>query len=145
MTSHSQLQAAQQDIHRVSAQIDKAERELAKARADNDSKEVDYLRNSLVELRRQLSSLCEEKNILLRAQAPGQHCLPCQSSFKLHTSCAGSLPTVCCPLTVKKHTPAGGDRTHYQSTGQGPTLSTSVDTQLDSIFTQYLRRINAAS
>ena len=85
MISHSQLQAVQLEISKVSAQIDKAEGELAKARADTDNEEADFLRNGLVELRRQLSALHEEKNIMLRAQAPGQHCLPCQTWLKAHT------------------------------------------------------------
>ena len=92
MTSHDQLQAVQQEIKKVGAQIDKADGELAKARADTDSKEVDFLRNSLVELRKEKAELCKEKaelreqqTILLRAQAPGQHCLPCQNWLKLHT------------------------------------------------------------
>ncbi len=79
MTSHNQLQAVQQEINKVVTQIDKADGELAKARANTDSKEVDFLRNSLVELRKEMNSLREQQTILLRAQAPGQHCLPCQN------------------------------------------------------------------
>ena len=85
MTSHNQLQAVQHEINKVGAQIDKADGELAKARADTDNKEVDFLRNSLVELRKKENSLREQQTILLRAQAPGQHCLPCRNWLKAHT------------------------------------------------------------
>jgi len=85
MTSNSQMQEVQQEIKIVSAQIVKADGELLKARADSDNKEVDFLRDSLLELRRQLSALREERNIILRAQAPGQHCLPCRNCLKAHT------------------------------------------------------------
>ncbi len=90
----------------VIAQIDKAEEELAKGRADNDSKEVDFLRNSLLELLTQLSCLREGEVVLLRAQAPGQHCLPCHHLAGLPaydclcTLCGGPLSTPCCSLTV---------------------------------------------
>ncbi len=81
MTSHSQLQAVQQEIDSVKAEIQETKQELATAEQAGDEDRVDFLRNSLVELRRQLPGLREKENILLRAQAPGQHCLPCQNSL----------------------------------------------------------------
>ena len=67
-----QMQAVQQDINNVKAEIQATKQELAAAKQAEDGAKVDFLRNSLVALR-------EEKNIILRAQAPGQHCLPCQN------------------------------------------------------------------
>ncbi len=86
MTSHSQLQAVQQEIDSVKAEIQQTKQDLAKAKADNDSKEVDFLRKRLEQLDKKENSLREQQTILLRAQAPGQHCLPCQNSLKLHTT-----------------------------------------------------------
>ncbi|DBB14149.1 TPA: hypothetical protein ACH3X3_001100 [Trebouxia sp. C0006] len=71
MTSHNQLQAVKQEVEKVCAQIDKAEGELAKAKAETDNKEVDFLRNTLVELHRKENTLLEQKTILLQVQAPG--------------------------------------------------------------------------
>ncbi|KAL0053949.1 hypothetical protein WJX82_001588 [Trebouxia sp. C0006] len=71
MTSHNQLQAVKQEVEKVCAQIDKAEGELAKAKAETDTKEVDFLRNTLVELHRKENTLLEQKTILLQVQAPG--------------------------------------------------------------------------
>ena len=85
MTSHDHLHAVQQEIKKVGAQIDKADGDLAKARADTDNKEGDFLRNSLVELRKEKNSMLEQESILLRAQAPGQHCLPSHSWLKVYT------------------------------------------------------------
>ena len=79
MRSHNQLHAVQLEINKVGAQIDKADGELAKARADTDNKEVDFLQNCLVQLRQGKNSLLEQQTLFLRAQASGQHCLPCQN------------------------------------------------------------------
>ena len=79
MTSHNQLHAVQLEINKVGAQIDKADGELAKARANTDNKEVDFLHNSLVQLRQGKNSLLEQQTLFLQAQASGQHCLPCQN------------------------------------------------------------------
>ena len=68
----SQSDAVQQEIDNVKAEIQATKQELAAAKQAEDGAKVDFLRNSLVALR-------EEKNIILRAQAPGQHCLPCQN------------------------------------------------------------------
>ncbi len=130
MTSHNQLQAVLQEVTKVGAQIDKAKGELAKAKAETDNKEVDFLRNTLVELRkekvelhRKENTLLEQETILLRAQASGQHCLPLSKLTKnacpyLYASCEGSFPTLCCPLAMRKHQIAGGERPHSESTGQ---------------------------
>ena len=79
MTSHNQLHAVQLEINKVGAQIDKADGELAKARADTDNKEVGFLHNSLVQLRQGKNSLLEQQTILVQAQASGKHCLLCQN------------------------------------------------------------------
>ncbi len=87
MTSHNQLQAVKQEVEKVCAQIDKAEGELAKAKAETENKEVDFLRNTLVELHRKENTLLEQKTILLQVQAPGQHCLPLSKLTKNAFTC----------------------------------------------------------
>ncbi len=82
----SQLHAVQREIQQVRAQTHKADGELAIASAGTDTKEVDFLRDSLVSLRSQLASLRQQETIFLRAQVPGQHCLPPQTSLELHTT-----------------------------------------------------------
>lgn len=107
MTSHNQLQAVKQEVKNVCAQIDKAEGELAKAKAETDNKEADFLRNTLVELHRKENTLLEQETIFLQVQAPGQHCLPlskltehaytclyaCVAAHFLH--CAVSKASIC--------------------------------------------------
>lgn len=56
MTSHNHLQAVQQEAKKVRAQMDKAEENLAKAAAERDIQEVDFLRITLVELLRKENS-----------------------------------------------------------------------------------------
>jgi len=70
LQGHSQMQAVQQEIDNVKAEIQATKQELAAAEQADDGAKVDFLRNSLLALR-------EKENIILRAQAPGQHCLPC--------------------------------------------------------------------
>jgi len=70
MTSHSQLLAVQQEIASVKADIQQEKQDLATAEQAGDEARVDFLRKSLLSLR-------EERIILLRGQASGQHCLPC--------------------------------------------------------------------
>ena len=53
------MQAVKQELKQVSEQIDKAERDLVKAKAETDHKEVDFLRNTLLELHRGENILCE--------------------------------------------------------------------------------------
>ena len=65
-----------EEIDSVKAEIQQTKQDLAKAKADNDSKEVDFLRKRLEQLDKKENSLREKENILLRAQAPGRHCLP---------------------------------------------------------------------
>ncbi len=72
-----QMQAVQQDINNVKAEIQATKHELDAAEQAEDGAKVDFLRNSLVALHGQLKALREDKNIILRAQAPGQHCLSC--------------------------------------------------------------------
>ncbi len=83
MTSHNQLQAVQQEVTKVDAEIDKAKGELVKAQAETDNKEADFLEDTLVELRRKQNILLEQQTILLRAQVPGQDCLPLSELTKM--------------------------------------------------------------
>ena len=79
MSGSSQLQALLQDIDRVNAIITKAEVELAAAKQAGDKAEVAFLRESLLELRKEVVELRRGQNTLLNvashAQAQGQHCL----------------------------------------------------------------------
>ena len=88
-TAHTQLQAVQQDIKDVKAELYQVKQDLAKAKSDNDNQEVDFLRKRVEAMDKQLSSLREKDNILLRDLLGGQHCfLPLLMAF---------LP-VCCPV-----------------------------------------------
>ncbi len=77
MTSDSQMQAVQQDIDRANAIIIKAEGELAAAKQAGDKAEVAFLRESLLELRKEVVELRRGQNTLLKlltkAQEQGQH------------------------------------------------------------------------
>jgi len=67
LQGHSQMQAVQQEIDSVKAEIQATKQELAAAEQAGDEAKVDFLR-------KEVSSLREQQTILLRAQAPGQHC-----------------------------------------------------------------------
>ena len=105
LQGHSQMQAVQQEMDSVKAEIQATKQELAAAEQADDGAKVDFLRNSLVEMhkkevemRKEMNSLHEQQTILLRAQAPGQHCLPCQNWLKVHTPvCAHVRATVLSP------------------------------------------------
>ena len=100
MSSHSQLQAVQQSIHRASAQIDKAEGELSNARTDNDSKELDFLCKRLQQLDRQLSSPREQQTTLLQGQV-STACPTTAWPTYLYTVCLCHVgPTPCWILTA---------------------------------------------
>lgn len=70
-TYHTQLQAVQQDIADVKAELHQVKQELAKARADNDAPEVEFLRRRVEAMDKQLSSLRDKDNMLLRDQLEG--------------------------------------------------------------------------
>lgn len=72
-TSQTQLHAVQQDIQDVKAELRQVNQDLAIARADNDTQEVEFLRKRVESMDRQLSSLREKDNILLRDQLAGEH------------------------------------------------------------------------
>jgi len=78
LQGHSQMQAVQQEIDSVKAEIQATKQELAAAEQAGDEAKVDFLR-------KEVSSLREQQTILLRAQAPGQHCSPCQNWLRPHT------------------------------------------------------------
>ncbi len=79
------MQAVQQEIDNVKAETQATKQELAAAEQAGDEAKADFLRKKEVELRKEINSLREQQTILLRAQAPGQHCLPCQNWLKPHT------------------------------------------------------------
>ncbi len=96
MTSHSQLQAAQQEVDSVKAEIQQIKQDLATAEQAEDGARVDFLRKLLLSLR-------EQQNILLRVQASGQHCLPCHrlAGLPAHNCLLYRVgPTPCCPLIL---------------------------------------------
>ncbi len=73
------MQAVQQEIDSVKAEIQETKQELAAAEQAGDGAKVDFLHKAV-------SSLREKQTILLRTPAPGQHCSPCQNWLELHTS-----------------------------------------------------------
>ncbi len=83
MPSHSQVQAVQQEIDSVKAEIQDTKQELAAAEQAGDGAKVDFLRNRLQLLDMKENNLREEKNILLKAQATGQPCLLCLDLLNL--------------------------------------------------------------
>ena len=85
LQARSQMQAVQQEIDNVKAETQATKQELASAEQAGDEAKADFLRKKEVELRKERNSLREQQTILLRAQAPGQHCLPCQNWLKPHT------------------------------------------------------------
>lgn len=73
-TYDTQLQAVQQDIADVKAELHQVKQDLTKARADNDAPEVEFLRRRVEAMDKQLSSLRDKDNMLLRDQLEGEHC-----------------------------------------------------------------------
>ncbi|KAL3137512.1 hypothetical protein ABBQ38_004798 [Trebouxia sp. C0009 RCD-2024] len=70
-TYDTQLQAVQQDIADVKAELHQVKQDLTKARADNDAPEVEFLRRRVEAMDKQLSSLRDKDNMLLRDQLEG--------------------------------------------------------------------------
>ena len=85
----SQLEPFRQDIRNVRERIVKYEQKLAAAeRAGNKEEE-----KSLLDL---LRSLQEEKNILLRSQAPSKPCVQLvHTGLPVYTSCCAPLTSAC--------------------------------------------------
>ena len=70
----SQLEAVQQRVRTVERRLVKAEQDLAAAK-EAKTGEHERLLELVLSLNNQLSGLQEERNILLRGQAPGKPCL----------------------------------------------------------------------
>lgn len=70
----SPLEAVQKRVCIVEGRLVKAEQDLAAAKEAKIGEEERKLFDLLLSLNNQLSGLQEEKNILLRGQAPGNHC-----------------------------------------------------------------------
>ena len=78
----SQLEAVQRRVRTVEGKIVNTEQDLAAAKEDlaaakaaKNREQERLLFQLLLSLNNRLSGLQEEKNILLREQAPGKHCL----------------------------------------------------------------------
>ncbi len=71
----SQLEAVRHKIPKVEDKIEKIEQELAAAKEAKNGEQERKLFDMLLSLNNQLSGLQEEKNILLRSQAPSKPCL----------------------------------------------------------------------
>ena len=74
-TMDSQLEAVRHKIPKVEDKIEKIEQDLAAAKEAKNGEQESKLFDMLLSLNSQLSSLQEEKNILLRSQAPSKPCL----------------------------------------------------------------------
>ena len=71
----SELEPVKQDIRNVRERIVRYEQKLAAAEQAGNKEEEKSLIDLLSGLNNQLSGLQEEKNILLRSQAPSKPCL----------------------------------------------------------------------
>ena len=69
----SQLEAVQHRVRTVEGRLVKAEQDLAAAKEAKNGEQETKLFDLLLNLNTQLSGLQEEKNILLRGQASGNH------------------------------------------------------------------------
>ena len=74
-TMGSQLEAVRQDIRSVKDELVEIKQDLAAAKKAKNAQQERKLFDLLLCLNNQLSGLQEEKNILLRGQAPGKPCL----------------------------------------------------------------------
>ena len=71
----SQLEAVRQDIRGVKGKIARTEQDLGAAEQAGNTEKASLLFELLLSLNKQLPSLHEKENILLRRQAPGKQCL----------------------------------------------------------------------
>ena len=84
----SQLEAVRQDIHDVKDEIVEVKQKLAAAEKAHNAEKEQSLFNLLLSLNNQLSGLQEEKNILLRSQAPSKPCIQLVlTGLPVSTSC----------------------------------------------------------
>lgn len=84
MTSCSPLEVLRLDIVKVSARIDEMDQELAAAQPSGLAATDSYLRDTLLELRKEKNELRKQETILLQANVPGQ----CDASRR-------PVPTLC--------------------------------------------------
>ena len=73
MTSYSPLEALRLDIVKVSVRIDEVDQELAAAQQSGLAVTGSYLRDTLLELRKEKDELRKQETILLQANVPGQY------------------------------------------------------------------------
>lgn len=113
------MQVVQQEIDSVKAEIQGFEQEPAAAEQAGDGAIGDRLRREVSSLRAKVNNLREKLTILLRAQASGQYCSLC--SELQTTACARGVTAqflLWCPLAIRKHESAGGDKPHFECIGQ---------------------------
>jgi len=91
-TMDGQLEAVRQDIGSVKDEIVKTKQDLAAAKEAKNAEHESKLLDLLLTLNTQLNGLQEEKNILLRRQAPSKHAFslymlayPCAHHVALHS------------------------------------------------------------
>ena len=72
MTSYSPLEALRLDIVKVSVRIDEVDQELAAAQQSGLAATDSYLRDTLLELRKEKNELRKQETILLQANVLGQ-------------------------------------------------------------------------
>lgn len=117
------MQVVQQEIDSVKAEIQGFEQEPAAAEQAGDGAIGHRLRREVSSLRAKVNSLREKLTILLRAQASGQYCSLCSELGRIANNCMctwcdGSVPTLWCPLAMRKHESAGGDKPLFECVGQ---------------------------
>lgn len=86
LQGHIHMLAVKQAILGVEAEIQETKKDIAGAEQEKNDSEVDFPRGREKSLRAELCSLVEQQTMLLRAQALGQHSLPCQNWLVLHKS-----------------------------------------------------------
>ena len=74
-TMDNQLEAVRQDIRSVKDELVEIKQDLAAAKKAKNNEQEQKLFDLLLSLNNQLCGLQEEKNILLRSQAPSKPCL----------------------------------------------------------------------
>ena len=84
MTRYSPLETLRLDIVKVSVRIDEVDQELAAAQQSGLAATGSYLRDTLLELRKEKNELRKQETILLQANVPGQ----CDASHR-------AVPNLC--------------------------------------------------
>lgn len=108
------MQAVQQELDRVNAEIQATQQKLAAAEHAKDEPNIEFLRKDVTTLREQQNLLREQQTLRLRVQVSGHYLwsYPRLARTGIQTPvCANhvwaNFPH--CPVALKNHNPAGRD------------------------------------